>query len=98
MEPPEWVEDVSGGVRIRIRLAPRASRTAVLGAHGGALKIALTAPPVEGKANKALIAFLAKQLGVAKGAARIVSGELARDKVVQVEGVSAAEAVPRLTP
>jgi len=98
VEPPEWVEDVSGGVRIRIRLAPRASRTAVLGAHGGALKIALTAPPVEGKANKALIAFLAKQLGVAKGAARIVSGELARDKVVQVEGVSAAEAVPRLTP
>jgi uncharacterized protein (TIGR00251 family) len=82
---------------MRIRLAPRASRTAVLGKHGGALKIALTAPPVEGKANKALIAFLAKQLRVAKGAVSIVGGELSRDKTVQVDGVAAADAAERLT-
>lgn len=92
MTGPAWAEETPDGVRLRIRLAPRASRNAVLGEHGGALKIALTAPPVEGKANKALVAFLSKQLGVPKGAIEIVSGELSRDKVVAVRGVAAADA------
>ncbi len=90
------ITQVEGGIRIAIRLAPRASRTRIMGTHNGALKIALTAPPVEGKANKALIAFLAKTLGVPKSAITIVSGEHARDKVVEVTGCDAAEAGERL--
>lgn len=92
-----WLREVPGGVRIAVRLAPRASRTRVLGLHGEALKVAVTAPPVEGKANALLVKHLAKRLGVAAGAVRIVSGELARDKVVEVAGVSAAEAAEHLT-
>lgn len=90
------ITEIEGGVRIRIRLAPRASRTKIMGEHGGALKIALTAPPVEGKANKALIKFLAKKLGVPAGAISIVSGEHARDKVVDVKGCGVDEAGEQL--
>jgi len=85
-------------VRVAVRLAPRASRDQVMGSHGEALKIAVTAPPVEGEANARLVKLLAKRLGVAKGAVRIVSGESARDKVVEVAGVTAAEAAARLAP
>lgn len=95
MTPP-WLRDVPGGVRVTVRLQPKAARDRVIGPHGEALKVAVTAPPVEGKANGRLIALLAKRLGVAKGAVRIVSGELARDKVVEVEGPDAAHALARL--
>ena len=93
---PPWLATVPGGVRIAVRLQPKAARDRVLGPHGDALKIAVTAPPVEGRANDHLVRFLAKRLGVAKGAVRIVLGELARDKVVEVTGVSAADAAARL--
>lgn len=96
--PPPWLREVPGGVRVAVRLAPRASRTRVLGPHGDALKIAVTAPPVEGEANALLVKLLAKRLGVAKGAVRIVSGETSRDKVVEVAGASPAEAAARLAP
>ena len=94
----KMITGVAGGVRLRIRLAPRASRNAVLGEHNNALKIALTAPPVDGKANQALIAFLARLLGVPKGAVRIVSGELSRDKLVEVTGPDPAGAACCLRP
>jgi uncharacterized protein (TIGR00251 family) len=91
-----WLHPVPGGVRIAIRLAPKAARDRIAGPHGEALKVAVTAPPVEGRANAHLIRFLAKRLGVPKGAVRIVSGELARDKVVEVDGVTPDEATERL--
>jgi uncharacterized protein (TIGR00251 family) len=87
-----WLREVPGGVRITVRLSPKAARDKVLGVHGEALKIAITAPPVEGKANRHLIRFLAKRLGVAQGALSIVSGELSREKVIEAAGVRAAEA------
>jgi uncharacterized protein len=62
----------------------------VAGVHGGALKVRLTAPPVEGAANDALVAFLAGALGVPRRAVRIVSGAAARTKVVEVEGADEA--------
>ena len=77
------------GVRVPIRVAPRASRAAIVGVHDGALKVALTAPPVEGAANDALVRLLAKALGVPKGAVRLVQGERSRDKVVEIAGVDA---------
>lgn len=79
-----------GTVDFDVRVAPRASRAAILGVHDGALKIALTAPPVDGEANAALVAFLAKALGVPKSAVVIVRGERGRSKTLRVAGVDAA--------
>jgi len=92
VSPPPWLREVPGGVRITVRLAPRAARDRVLGVHGEALKIAVTAPPVEGKANRHLLKFLAGRLGVAPGALTLVSGEHAREKVIEAVGVRAADA------
>jgi len=83
------VEQRAEGARFRVRVAPRASRAAVLGVHAGALKVSLTAPPVDGAANAALVKLLAKRLGVARGRVAIVSGERSRDKTVEVEGLDA---------
>ena len=77
-------------VRVAVRVQPRASRNAVVGEHDGALKVALTAPPVDGEANAALLAFLADALGVPKRAVRLVSGDTGRSKVVEVAGVTPA--------
>ncbi len=67
-----------------------AARNEVAGLHGPALKVRLTAPPVEGAANEACIAFLADRLGIPRARLTIVSGQTSRDKLVQVEGVDAA--------
>lgn len=81
------IEERDGAVVVAVRVTPRASRDRVGGLHAGALKVTLTAPPVEGAANAALVALLAKRLGVAKSAVILVSGERGRDKRVRIEGV-----------
>ncbi len=78
------------GVRFNVRVQPRASRTEVAGTQGDAVRIRVAAPPVEGAANAELVGFIAKRLGVAKSAVRILKGDRGRDKTVEVEGVSAA--------
>jgi uncharacterized protein (TIGR00251 family) len=83
------------GVRFTVRVQPRASRSEIVGVHGDAMKIRLSAPPVDGAANEALVELIAEVLGVGRRAVRIVSGETSRSKVVEVEGVTAA-AVLRL--
>ena len=87
---------VPGGVEIALHIQPRASRTELIGAHGGALKIRLAAPPVDGEANDELVRFLAKTLGVSKSAVTIVRGATGRRKVVRVVGIDAAMAAQRL--
>jgi uncharacterized protein (TIGR00251 family) len=89
---PAWLREVPGGVRITVRLAPRSARDRVVGVHGAALKVAVTAPPVEGRANRHLLEFLAGRLGVARGALTLVAGEHARQKVIEAAGVRAADA------
>jgi len=86
------VRDTPRGAQFAVRVQPRASRTAVAGVMGEAVKIAITAPPVDGKANQAVIEFLAERLRVPKSNVEIVSGETGRNKLVAVRGVS-AEAV-----
>jgi len=81
----------AGALVFSVRVAPRASRSAVLGVHEGALKVALTAPPVDGAANAALIAFLAKSLGVPKRDVIIEQGETSRSKRLRVAGVTRAQ-------
>jgi hypothetical protein len=73
---------------LKIHLQPRAATNEVVGWHGDAVKVRLTAPPVDGAANEALCRFLADRLGVARGAVTIVGGATGRAKRVAVEGVT----------
>ena len=78
--------------RISIRLQPRASRDELLGLNEeGALRVRVRAAPVDGAANAALIQLLAKRLGLVKSKVKLISGATARNKIVEVEGISAAE-------
>jgi uncharacterized protein (TIGR00251 family) len=72
---------------LAIRVIPRAKRTEVAGERAGAVVVRVAAPPVDGKANAALCAFLAERVGVSKSSVSVVRGASARDKVVRVEGV-----------
>jgi uncharacterized protein (TIGR00251 family) len=81
------VEERDGAVRFAVRAQPRASRSEVVGEHGGALRVRLAAPPVEGEANAELVKCLAKWLGVPRRTIRLVAGETGRNKVVEVAGV-----------
>ncbi|MCA9600413.1 MAG: DUF167 domain-containing protein [Polyangiales bacterium] len=91
------VRAFEGGVGFDVQVAPRASRTAALGIHAGALKIALAAPPVDGEANAALVEFFAKALGVPKRDVRIVRGATSKRKHVEVLGVTAADVLSACT-
>lgn len=82
------VQRRGGSVRFSVHVQPKASRSEVIGLHGDALKVRLTAPPVDGAANEALIALVAELLGVGRRAVRIVAGATARAKVVEVDGAT----------
>jgi uncharacterized protein len=82
--------------RLRLRVQPRASRDEVAGVAGDIIRVRLTAPPVEGAANQALVRFLAARLDVPRSAVTLVSGHTGRTKVVEVAGLSAQEASRRL--
>jgi uncharacterized protein (TIGR00251 family) len=75
---------------------PRASRTELAGPHGGALRVRLTAPPVDGAANEPLVRLLAERLGVPRSAVRLDAGATGRSKVVTVEGIGVEAAARRL--
>lgn len=85
------LEERDGAVRLRVRVQPRASRAEIAGVHDGALRVRLTSPPVEGAANRQLIDLLSDVLDVPRSAIRLVRGESARDKVVEIEGLRAAD-------
>jgi uncharacterized protein (TIGR00251 family) len=85
------ITEVKGGVTFPVRVVPRASKNEIAGVHGDALKVRLTAPPVEGKANETLIVFLAQRLGVRKSQVEIVAGAASRRKMIRVMGVSPQE-------
>jgi len=84
-----FVRDVAGGATLRVRVSPRASRDELGGERDGALVVRLTAPPVEGQANAALVRFLARHLGVAPSAVSVTRGAKGRDKVLLVAGARA---------
>ncbi len=92
-----WLTADGDGVILRLHIQPGAKKTEVAGEHGEALKIRLSAPPVDGKANACLIEFLAKQLGVAKSAVELLSGDTSRAKRVRVDGVTANDVTAKLS-
>jgi uncharacterized protein (TIGR00251 family) len=90
------IREKAGGVQFAVRVIPGASKNEVAGIQDGALKIKLTAPPVEGKANKACIDFLAHLLGMRRSALAIASGEKSRKKIVTIDGMNLRELEERL--
>jgi uncharacterized protein (TIGR00251 family) len=90
------LREVAGGVTLAVRAQPGARKTAIVGVYGegdaAQLKIAVQAPPVEGRANEALVAFLAETLSIPKRSVELVSGELSRSKVFLLRGMSLEKA------
>jgi hypothetical protein len=85
------IRDTPGGAVFAIKLHPRAKQNAITGVVGGALKLAVTAPPVDGRANEACIEFLASLFAVPRSSITIASGETSRRKAVRIAGMSADE-------
>ncbi|HTZ89699.1 MAG TPA: DUF167 domain-containing protein [Alloacidobacterium sp.] len=95
-----WVKKTSGGVSFAARITPRASRTAITGVMGNGtnvvLKIALAAPPVEGKANAELIAYLAGILSVSRSQVEVIAGKQSKNKIIRVKDKGADEVAAAL--
>jgi uncharacterized protein (TIGR00251 family) len=93
-----WLVADGDGVSLRLHVQPGAKKTEIAGLHGDALKIRLAAPPVDGKANACLIEFIARQLGVAKSAVELLSGETSRANacVASTESSCASNASARV--
>jgi uncharacterized protein len=90
------IRESDGGVSFAVRVQPRAKKNAIMGELGNALKIALTSPPVEGRANEACVDFFAKLLKVPRSSVTIASGLSSRNKVIRVAGISAGQLRERL--
>lgn len=82
---------------VRVHVNPRSSRNQLTGWQDGILSIKLTAPPVEGAANKAVAEFLADRIGVRKSQVSLIAGEKSRDKVFEITGISQESLHQRLT-
>ena len=85
-----------GGVTFAVKLHPRAKKNTITGELGYALKVSLTTPPVDGRANEACIEFFAKLLNVPRSSVTIASGQTSRNKVIRVVGLSAEELRKRI--
>lgn len=85
-------DKAAAAVTLSIRIQPRASKNELVRREDGGLKIRLTAPPVDGAANEALIRFLADTLSISKSQVEIISGHTSRDKIVRIHGTSEADA------
>lgn len=92
----DWIKPQANGVCLVCHVVPRAAKDAVQGLHGDALKIRLHAPPVDGKANAALIAFLSRKLNISKNNITLKSGMNQRRKIITVNGLAMAEIEQRL--
>lgn len=92
------IRSTAAGSTFAVKVQPRARRNAVVGQLGDALKIALTAPPLEGRANQALVEFLAEILNLPRSSITIAAGQGSRRKVVAIAGLSAEEAGRRFAP
>jgi uncharacterized protein len=90
------IHETAEGVTFAVKVQPRARRNAIVGELGDALKVALTAPPVDGKANEACIEFFAEALKLSRSSITIAAGQTSRNKVIRVTGITAAQVRERL--
>jgi uncharacterized protein len=82
------VSETPEGLTVRLHVLPRAKRSEIAGLHNGALKLKVTAPPVDDAANRAIVEFFSELLGVSKSNLKILSGNKSREKVLQIKSVS----------
>lgn len=85
------IAETNATVTFMVKMVPRASKNEIAGVEGDTVKVRLNAPPVDGKANAALVKFLAEKLGVSRAQIEIVSGETGRRKLVRVRGITAEQ-------
>ena len=90
------IHDTPAGATFQVKVHPRARKNAITGVIGDALKLSLTAPPVEGEANDACIAFVAELLNVPRSSVTIAAGASSRQKLIRVSGVRAAQVEEKL--
>jgi uncharacterized protein (TIGR00251 family) len=90
------VQESAKGIVFAVKVQPRARRNAITGVVGNALKLALTAPPVDGRANQAVVEFLAELFEIPRASVTITSGETSRNKVVRIAGMSREAVEQRL--
>ena len=79
-----FFKETREGIRLRIRVQPRATQNQVIGVHGDALKVRITSPPVDGAANKQCVQFIAKYMGLSRSAVELVSGASSRNKTIHL--------------
>lgn len=94
---PPWLRRAPDGTIITLRVAPRASRSTIVGPHGTALRVRVAAAPAEGAANRELLALLAAALGVRAGDLELESGAGGRDKRVRVRGLAPEQVLARVS-
>jgi len=92
-----FTRDTPDGCSLVVRVHPGAKKNAVIGLHDGALKLSLNAPPVDGKANEALIAFIAEQINVPRSKIALIAGATSRSKTLRITGKSADEVAAALS-
>ncbi len=90
------LHEFGGGLTFAVRVHPRAKKSAITGEVGNALKVSLTAPPIDGEANAACIEFFAKLLKVPRSSVTIASGQTSRQKVIRISGLSVEEVRKRI--
>ena len=91
------LHETTKGISFAVKVQPRARKNAITGVVGDALKLALTAPPVEGKANQAVIEFFADLFAIPRSSVTIASGETSRNKVVRISGLNRKTMEQRLS-
>lgn len=91
------IKETPDGVTFSVRVLPRSSRNEIVGEAEGVLRIKLTAPPVEGAANKLLVEFLSEKLNISKSRITIIAGQTGRAKVISVSGLKKAD-ISRILP
>jgi uncharacterized protein len=90
------IVETAGAVTFAVKVHPRAKKNAITGELGDALKLSLTTPPADGRANQACIEFLAKLLKVPRSSVTIASGQTSRNKIIRVTGATAGQVRERL--
>lgn len=86
------IETISGGVRVHLFIQPKSSKNEVVGPHNGEIKIKITAPPIDGRANEGLIEFLSDYFDIPKRSVLLVKGETGRHKTVDLLGIEESQA------
>ena len=88
-----WISTIPGGIRIQVKVQPRAARNEVAGGVGDCLRVRLTAPPVKGEANKLLQKYLSEVFCCSPGSIRIIRGSTGRLKLLEIKGIGEADAL-----